>query len=449
MDGSLMPGRRDFLGISSAALAAAVIGGASGCGPGARATAASAAPTASPGAAIQAAGKLFRAGHFGQADALYKQVLARDPGNPQALAQSGYVAMLSNHLDQARTLLQRALRAQPGNQQAAQNLAATLYRRNDFPAAAAAYRRLGKLSASMAQMLASFGDTTPYQLSGPDATRLPFLRTSPLPMVSISVNGAAPVPVHLDTGAGTLVLEPSYAASVGVTQVARGWGRVGRVRLGDIEVRDVPVALGSENLGLVRAPDGTPDHGIIGTTLMSQFLFTMDYAGAALELRRPAPARLSQVSTQNAGAASMPFWMAGDHFMLTWGSFNGLVPQLLIIDTGGPDIGLGEITPAEATAAGVKLDKGKERRQSAGFVNGKHVYATYIPFTVDSLALGAAVNCGFPGRVLMNSAPPGNLGFAASARVSHSFFQPFAATYDFSSMRLSVRGTASSCHAGT
>lgn len=146
MDGYLMPGRRDFLGVSSAALAVAVAGRMSGYS---RTVRAAAAATVLPAATIQAADKLFSAGHFAQADALYEQVLASDPGNSRALAQHGYVALLDGRLQEARTLLQRAVHAQPGNQQAAQNLAAACYRLNDFAAAAAAYRQVGSGSASI------------------------------------------------------------------------------------------------------------------------------------------------------------------------------------------------------------------------------------------------------------------------------------------------------------
>jgi predicted aspartyl protease len=445
-----MPGRRDFLGVASAALAVAAAGGLPGCARAARAGAL-ATPTASLDATLAAAGRLFRAGDFAQADALYEQVLGSDPANPQALAQHGYAAMLANRLPEARGLLQRALRGQPGNQQAAQNLADTVYRLNDFAAAAAAYRRLGPGTAPMARMLASFGDTAPYQLYGPDATRLPFLRTSPLPMVSISVNGSAPVPVHLDTGAPVLSLDPSYAASIGVTAVASGaigWGRADRVTLGDIEIRDVPVSLAPLPLGNLRAPDGQADHGVLGLGLLAQFLFTMDYAGGALELRRPGPAAAAPAGGDgSADAVSLPFWMAGDHFMVTWGSVNSRRPRLLIIDTGGENTGL-VLSAADAAAAGITLDKKNGRRVTSGIVNGKVQYATAYQFTVDRLALGAAADCGLPGGAITPLAAP-DFGFATGGRVSHSFFLPFAATYDFSSMRLSLRGSAASCGTGT
>ena len=441
-----MLGRRDFLGTSSAALAAVVAGGKSGCSRAARAVTA-ATSAASPDATLGTADRLFLVGHFTQADTLYEQVLGSDSANPHALAQHGYVAMLANRLPEAEGLLRRALRAQPGNQQAAQHLAATVYRLNDFAAAAAAYRRLGPGAAPMAELLASFGETAPYQLHGPDVTRLPFLRTSPLPLVSISVNGSAPVPAHLDTGAPVLGLDPAYAASVGVTQVAPGWGRADRVTLGDTEIRNVPVSLAPASLGNLSAPDGQADHGVIGTGLLSQFLFTMDYAGAALELRRPAPAPVGQAGDLSADTVTMPIWMAGDHFIVAWGSINSRDPRLLIVDTAGENTGL-VLTEAEAAAAGIALDKKQGRRVRAGIVNGQARYVTSYQFTVDRLVLGAAVNFDVPGGAITPLVPP-SFGFVTGGSVSHSFFLPYAATYDFSSMRLSLRGRTSSCGTGT
>ena len=240
-----------------------------------------------------------------------------------------------------------------------------------------------------------------------------------------------------------LGLDPSYAASAGVRQVAPGWGRADRVTLGNIEIRNVPVSLAPSSLGNLRAPDGQADHGVIGTGLLSQFLFTMDYPGAVLELRRPALAAASAGGDLPAGAVTMPFWMAGDHFIVAWGSINSRSPRLLIIDTGGENTGL-VLTEAEAVAAGITLDKKNGRRVRAGIVNGQARYVTSYPFTVARLALGAAVNCGIPGGAVTPLVPP-SFGFATSGSVSHSFFLPFAATFDFSSMRLFLRGRTSSC----
>lgn len=244
-----------------------------------------------------------------------------------------------------------------------------------------------------------------------------------------------------------LGLYPSYAASVGVTQVAPGWGRADRVTLGDIEIRNVPVSLAPASLSNLRAPDGQADHGVIGTGLLSQFLFTMDYPGAVLELRRPVLAPVSQGGDLPADDVTMPLWMAGDHFIVARGSINSRSPQLLIIDTGGENTGL-VLTEAEAAAAGITLDKKNGRRVRAGIVNGQARYATSYQFTVDRLALGEAVNCGVPGGAVTPLAPP-SFGFATSGSVSHSFFRPFSATFDFSSMRLFLRGSTSSCSTGT
>ena len=139
--------------------------------------------------------------------------------------------------------------------------------------------------------------------------------------------------------------------------------------------------------------------------------------------------------------------MAGDHFIVAWGSVNSRDPRLLIVDTGGENTGL-VLTEAEAAAAGIALDKRKGRRVRAGIVNGQARYVTSYQFTVDRLALGAAVNCGVPGGAITPLVPP-SFGFATGGSVGHSFFLPFAATYDFSSMRLSLRGSTSSCGTGT
>ena len=84
------------------------------------------APPALAATATDAADRLFRAGHFAEADAAYLQILAHDPHNVHALAQHGSVALLANRLTEARDLLQRAVQQQPSDRLALQNLAATL-----------------------------------------------------------------------------------------------------------------------------------------------------------------------------------------------------------------------------------------------------------------------------------------------------------------------------------
>jgi Aspartyl protease/Tetratricopeptide repeat len=167
------------------------------------------------------ADRLFQAGHFAEADAAYRQILAHDPHNVHALTQRGYLALLSNRLAQAQALLTKSLTLAPGNRQARGLLVLTLYRADAFAQLAALYRKLGSQAPLplSAQLLESFQGRTPYDIQGPATSRLPFLQTDPLLLIDVSVNGLEPVPFVVDTGASTIGLVPELAQRAGVPLV--------------------------------------------------------------------------------------------------------------------------------------------------------------------------------------------------------------------------------------
>ena len=95
--------------------------------------------------------------------------------------------------------------------------------------------------------------------------------------------------------------------------------------------------------------------------------------------------------------------------MVTSGTFNRLAPMLFLIDTGGPNLGF-DTTASMAVAAGVVLDQSKARRMILGILNGRPNEVTAIPFVVNRLTLGAAVNCDLPGLARASDSPQLMLG---------------------------------------
>jgi hypothetical protein len=109
------------------------------------------------------------------------------------------------------------------------------------------------------------------------------------------------------------------------------------VRLGAFEIRNVPGSTGGNIATGVRAPDGRPVQGNIGTIVLSHFLSTLDYVGAALILLRKTAALLRQFEEEAraASAAVMPFWIYTDHLIEALGTVNGHGPLLFTVDTVG------------------------------------------------------------------------------------------------------------------
>ncbi|MET7329887.1 hypothetical protein [Nonomuraea sp. NPDC005650] len=153
--------------------------------------------------------------------------------------------------------------------------------------------------------------------------------------------------------------------------------------------------------------------GAIGTSVLSNFLSTVDYPAGKLVLRRNGRVRPEH---------SMPMWYLGDHFLLSHGTVNGLERMVFLVDTGGGDIGF-TAPPATFEAAGIPIPPG----------GGLH------PVTVDEVTLGSVIRRRVPG---LSGAFPDwfehGFGFRIGGLPTHEFFKPYALTFDFGRMRILV-----------
>jgi hypothetical protein len=196
-------------------------------------------------------------------------------------------------------------------------------------------------------------------------------------------------------------------------------GAVDSLRMGGIEVRNIPVMW--DDTSLLDAPGGAV--GVIGTTVFYHFRTTMDYAGGALLLRPKTgsgPARLG-------GHARMPMWLAPDHFMFAPGRVGHSGPGLVLLDTGG--VGLGVVlTSGQVAQAGIVPDYSKP---------GVYLGVPGYPCTVGQVALGPVLRRDIPGAV-GPFRPPADFGFADLGTLSHEFFKPLAVTFDYATMTLDV-----------
>lgn len=298
----------------------------------------------------------------------------------------------------------------------------------------------GALSATPEQ-LRSFAGRTPYEISGPATTRIPFAAESPLPMIEASLNGAPPALFFLDTGA-LFALNDDYAARLGIPTYGRTTGRtlygehpnlqgrVDRLTLGALTIEQVPVHTIPDEIRLT-APDGRQTQGAIGTSVLARFLSTIDYPGRALVLRRNSRNSRDSRDTrdtrdsQDRRAAvraghSAPLWFLGDHFLLSHGTVNHLDRMVFFVDTGGGDIGF---TAPRSTlaAAGIAVPAD----------GGPH------PVTAARVTLGTAVRHDVPG--LAGVFPEWfehGFGFRIGGLPTHEFFRPYALTFDFAGMRI-------------
>ncbi|ONI89329.1 hypothetical protein ALI144C_05135 [Actinosynnema sp. ALI-1.44] len=388
--------------------------------------------------------QLFKEGRFDEADRGYRNLLRKDPRDAHANAQVGYIALLSNKFRDAETYLSRALGSAPNDVASKKRLAECFVRQDQLARAVPLLRSTGsKRDEAFAEQYAHVGGT-PWQVHGAQSTRLPWYAPDPLPFVEASVNGGKPRLFLIDTYA-TAGLTLEVAEELGLRAVSELTGYVGShpvtlylgvldsLRLGDIELRNIPIQWTGKNTPeMPRPPDGTRPAGAIGTTLFYHFLTTMDYTGKNLVLRRKTDTQLRQFQAQarREGHSRVPLWLAGDHFPCTLGSLRDYT-RIVTLDTGGLDPrGVGT-TVEIAERAGLDVD----------YDHPLNDERTRFPIKPDRIGIGKAVNHSAEGVAEPPSMGPGpgqsgQFGFDVIANFSHAFLKPFTITFDYTTTHL-------------
>jgi hypothetical protein len=399
------------------------------------------------------ASRLFQLGKFAWAAKIYSQIVTQNPNDYAATLQLGRIALLSNKLDDAQKLLEKAITLQPKDTDAKVMLAEVFYRRDDFQKAAASLSGIdvssNKLIISQyptlnVAMFESFKGQTPYEIHGNGtSTRLKFLKTDPLPLVSVRVNGGKEVTFFIDTGGSEVTLDTDFAKALGVPQFGAmqgtfsggqhaevQQGRIESLTVGDWTIKNLPAAM----LPLRQLSKGfgvKQIDGIIGTTLFYHFLATMDYPHGELVLRRKDPAGLKQFEATSSGKrVAVPIWMASDHFMIGWGRVEALQPTLLFVDSGLMGAGV-KLAESVIKQAGIKLEEDKATEGAGG--GGK---LKIVPYTVRQLSFGDIKEENVPGLYDGPFPWEDSFGFHLAGMIGHDFLRPYAVTFDFDNMQI-------------
>ena len=402
---------------------------------------------------IDSAGRFFEAGKFAEAGKIYSQIVAQNPKDYSAILQLGRIALLSNRLDDAQKWLEKAIALRPNETDPKVMLAQAFYRRDDFQKATAALNGVDVSSNKLIReqyptlnvaKLESFKGQTPYELHGSGtSTRLKFVKSDPLPVVNVRINGGEDVTFFIDTGVSEVALDTEFANELGVRQFGAiqgtfsggqhaevHQGRIESLTVGDWTVKNLPTAILplrqlSKDLGVKRID------GAIGTTLFYHFLATMDYPRGELVLRRKTAESLEEFKSQSSGKrVGVPMWMASDHFMVGWGRVETLSPTLLFVDSGLADAGV-KLAESVITEAGIKLEESKASEGAGG--GGK---LKIVPYTVHQLSFGDIKEENVRG--LYDGPFPWEymFGFHLAGMVGHDFFKSYAVTFDFQNMQI-------------
>lgn len=176
-------------------------------------------------------------------------------------------------------------------------------------------------------------------------TEIPFKMSDPynpyLPAFDMKLNGTALVG-HLDTGGTFVVISKELADQLGLKYSYSGkghcnnreasiWFAQADFQLGDLRASGVPTEV-SDCL------DGTPmkDRAIFGTSILQQFLSTIDYPASRMILS-PFSHRaehFKRVSTGYKTSENQRFHIWADHYMFTKGQMTGMKNLNFFVDTG-------------------------------------------------------------------------------------------------------------------
>jgi len=392
---------------------------------------------------LESADGLFKRGMFSKADKIYSEISAEDPGNFCSALRLGHLALLSNRLDDAHKLLAKATELKPEDTGTRALLAEVFYRRDNFHDAAVLLRAIGR--EAKAKKLESFGHVSPYKIEDTaESVGLKFIVTDPLPVVEVQVNDSKPVNFVIDTGGAEVVIDSEFAEEIGAEhfesetgtfaggkQGGFEHGRVDSIILNDVVVKNIPVNI----MGVRRFSEpifgGKRVDGIVGTVLLYHFLATLDYPQGELVLRfktRESLKRFMRTAGEHKQVV-VPFWMAGDHYMVAFGTVNRTQPMLFFVDTG---LAGGGFSCPESTLkkAGIRP---QESMASEGIGGGGKL--RFIPFIAEELALGKAreqnIHGSYEGAFPLENA----FGFHIGGLISHEFFRHYAFTMDFTGMR--------------
>jgi len=414
---------------------------------------ASAGRAQSASAGGEAAEAAYRAGKFANAEKLYGQMFATEATSYEASVRLGEAALLSNRFADAEKWLKKALELRADDAKAKTLLAETYYRQDDFEHAAELLKAPGKgefserahFSSLNYEKLVSFRGQKAYEVSGPgSAAHLKFVRTEPLPLVNVRINGGKEVVFFVDTGGAEVGLDTEFAKELGLPlwasketgtfaggQHAETFhSKIDSIGVGEWTVKNVPVqALGLRGLSSML---GVPRiDGVIGTIFLYHFLSTIDYRAGELVLQKRTPENVRRLwAVTGRKSVSGPFWMAADHFVVAWGRVNTLAPTLMFLDSGlaGAGVNLAEST---LKAANIVPDKSKaEKGQGAG-----GTFET-IPYVVPQMSFAGADESSVKGLWDGPLFWEDGLGFHIGGMVGHEFLKKFAVTLDFDGMML-------------
>ena len=382
-------------------------------------------------------------GLFDEAEQLYRDALALDPGS--GAARHGVARSLTTRqqYDQALDWVQAALEVNPDSAAAHHTLGYIHQRMRRFGDAADAYERYAQLlpdwidsekgdwARAQVQFLRSFGERPAVELLAPGQLHtIPFRLIGDKVVVQGRVNGSDMVDFVMDTGAEQTVLSQPVARRLGVrplsTTLTAGVGEMGfrglqsgrleSLEFGSLGIRNLPVLIKSPPLGGLPTPEAEAFSPLaVGLSMI------VDYARREVIIGEELPDEPFEISIP----------LRQHRLTVVRGIVNGQIPRSFVVDTGGEviSISLGTanlLPPLEVRQVPVNVYG----------TSGWDEQAYLRPGT--SLAFDQLLYPNYSVVVLNLHRPSALLGFHIGGTVGHHFLRDYRVVLDLgrSEMRL-------------
>jgi predicted aspartyl protease len=297
---------------------------------------------------------MWAAGLFEDAEQAYQEALNLRPDEPRALNGSARALSAKGRFDEALARSLSAVRFSPREAEFHHTLGTVYERLLRYDNAATALTSFINLlpkglsdsraiwAAAEIKFLSSFGKRLPYEFaSNPDQVyTLPFRLENEKIVIEGRVNGSSPIDFIVDTGAELSTISRktgeresvrpiAYTVSAGVGEVGlRGLqlGRIDKLEIGPIKVKNVPCILKSPALVDLPVPEGESF-----SPLAMGLSVSVDYARRVLTLAKRLPA-------ESPADVTMALWM--NRLATVRGMVGDSHPHSFVIDTGGQVISI-------------------------------------------------------------------------------------------------------------
>jgi hypothetical protein len=294
---------------------------------------------------------LLEMGEYTRVIEVAKGAETRSKPNAKELAALGAAEMAAGRFDDARRHLRTALDLKPFRTELAEiawNLSQIEYLTNNFDAshewALMADRNGLQVRKWHLDFLVALTNVETYRIEGARSATVKMVVTNPeIPRIDVEVLGTKTVTGVIDSGAVLSIISTELAAELGVRQlgtsqgtfygllgepIAVSFGLIDKIRIGEMTIRDVPVAvMPDQKLNFVvlnREPFNM--RLLLGANLLKEFRIELDYVGK--EVTMDALSSGERIPAQNQNL----FFVGFRPFV--HGAINGHGWYLFVLDTG-------------------------------------------------------------------------------------------------------------------